>query len=119
MLPAHGYGTRGHGGSQLTLHSRAKKRIAELQEEIRREKAMNSETIDAALAERESKWIADQFGLVVTAEGGSTADAATIGAAPPTPQSPRSPVRGRMVEKLRGLKLVTSPSDLAQSPGKS
>lgn len=37
---------------------------------------------------------------------------------PPTPQSPRSPIGGKLGEKLRGLKLATSPSELANPGGK-
>lgn len=104
-------------GKRGVLHTIwAKKRLAQLQDEIRREMADNSEGVALVMAVQEQAWIADHFGLVDTTGGSPAATAATSGDAPPTPQSPRSPVGGRLGEKLRGLKLATSPSDLAHSP---
>lgn len=83
--------------------------------------ADNSEGVALVMAVQEQAWIVNHFGLV-DATGGSSAAAAatpTAGDAPPTPQSPPSPVAGRLGEKLRGLKLATSPSDLAQFHGES
>jgi hypothetical protein len=97
----------------LTLEaSRAKKRLSQLQEEIHQEMQNNSEGVSLEMAVQERQWIIDHFGLV-------DPNATERPAIPPTPQSPRSPIGGRLGEKLRGLKLATSPTDLANSGGKS
>ncbi|KAK8055801.1 hypothetical protein PG993_001028 [Apiospora rasikravindrae] len=116
--PALGVDTRKDVGKRGVLHTIwAKKRMSQLQEEIRREMGSNSEGIALVMAVQERDWIAEHFGLPNPDAAGQAPDTRHI---PPTPQSPRSPVAGRLGEKLRGLKLVTNASDFTtSSPGKS
>jgi hypothetical protein len=99
-------------GKRGVLHTLwAKSRISHLEREIRDELQDNSESVALELAAQERAWIVEHFGLV-------DAQAPPSGAQPPpTPRSPRSPVGGRLGEKLRGLKLATSPSGLSSSTG--
>ncbi|KAI8630391.1 hypothetical protein F5Y19DRAFT_463820 [Xylariaceae sp. FL1651] len=106
----------GLGASQLDSGKRgvlhtiwAKKRLAELQEEIDKELQANSEGVALEMAVQEREWVIDHFGFV-------SLDAQERPAPPPTPQSPRSPIGGRLGEMLKGLKLSTSPTDLANTP---
>ncbi|KAK8088590.1 hypothetical protein PG997_003551 [Apiospora hydei] len=92
--------------------NKAKKRMSQLQDEIRREMGNNSEGIALVMAVQERDWIAEHFGLPNPDAAGQAPDTRHI---PPTPQSPRSPVGGRLGEKLRGLKLVTNASDFTTS----
>ncbi|KAK7940803.1 uncharacterized protein PG986_013190 [Apiospora aurea] len=116
--PALGVDTRKDVGKRGVLHTIwAKKRMSQLQNEIRREMGNNSEGIALVMAVQERDWIAEHFGLPNPDAAGQAPDTRHI---PPTPQSPRSPVGGRLGEKLRGLKLVTNASDFTtSSPGKS
>jgi len=75
----------------------------------------NSEGIALVMAVQERNWIAEHFGLPNPDADAGHSDTRQI---PPTPQSPRSPVGGRLGEKLRGLKLVTNASDFTASSGK-
>lgn len=86
--------------------------MSQLQDEIRREMGNNSEGIALVMAVQERDWIAEHFGLP---NPDATGQAPGTGNIPPTPQSPRSPVAGRLGEKLRGLKLVTNASDFTTS----
>ncbi|RYP08053.1 hypothetical protein DL764_002130 [Monosporascus ibericus] len=99
-------------GKRGVLHTAwAKKRLSQLQEEIRVELRNNSEGIGLEMAMQERQWIVDHFGL-------EDPQASERPPPPPlTPQSPRSPIGGRLGEKLKGLKLATSPADLAGNPG--
>ncbi|KAH9998066.1 hypothetical protein F4779DRAFT_606008, partial [Xylariaceae sp. FL0662B] len=98
-------------GKRGVLHTIwAKKRVAQLQEEIQRELRDNSEGVALEMAIQERQWIIDHFGLV-------DPHAAERPAPPPTPQSPRSPIGGRLGEKLKGLKLATSPMELSNTSG--
>jgi hypothetical protein len=101
-------------GRRGVLHTIwAKKRLAQLQEEINKELQTNSEGVALEMAIKEQEWVIDHFGFV-------DLDARERPAPPPpTPQSPRSPIGGRLGEMLKGLKLSTSPAELANSPGKS
>ncbi|KAI0025446.1 hypothetical protein F4780DRAFT_774905 [Xylariomycetidae sp. FL0641] len=118
-------------GARGVLHTRwAAARRAQLEAEIRRERSANAESVGLEMALQERQWICEHFGLDdpdAADYNGATA-AGTAGARggrpaqqqhqqqqqqpPPTPQSPRSPVGGRLGEKLRGLKLSTSPAEL-------
>ncbi|KAJ2994148.1 hypothetical protein NUW58_g1631 [Xylaria curta] len=98
-------------GKRGVLHTIwAKKRLSELQEEIGRELQVNSEGVALEMAIQEKEWLIDHFGFV-------DLDTRHHPAPPPTPQSPRSPVGGRLGEMLKGLKLSTSPLDLVRTPG--
>lgn len=92
-------------GKKGVLHTRwAKRRLGVLKEEIEREK-MNVEGVGLDMAIREREWIIENFGV-----GGNHPVEAT---------SPRTPLGGRLSEKLKGLKLGTSTADLqVRPPGK-
>ncbi|KAI1133643.1 hypothetical protein F5Y10DRAFT_2887 [Nemania abortiva] len=97
-------------GKRGVLHTIwARRRIAELQDEINRELQTNSEGVALEMAIQEKLWLIDHFGFV-------DLDTRPHPAPPPTPQSPRSPVGGRLGEMLKGLKISTSPADLARTP---
>ncbi|KAK7757844.1 hypothetical protein SLS62_000222 [Diatrype stigma] len=110
-------------GKRGVLHTLwAKKRLSQLQEEIRKELQDNSEGIGLEMALQERQWIVDHFGLEQSDIGQQTTTEAAATAAsapplPPTPQTPRSPIGGRLGERLRGLKLATSSSDLRGNIG--
>lgn len=98
-------------GTRGVLHTIwAKKRLSELQAEAEREMKANGESVGLEMALQERQWIIEHFGLPVP-----VIEAASR--APPTspvgPFQPRSPIVGRLGEKLKGLKLATSPTDLA------
>ncbi|KAI0484749.1 hypothetical protein GGR56DRAFT_680422 [Xylariaceae sp. FL0804] len=119
-------------GRRGVLHTHwARRRLDQLQDEIRAGLRDNSESVGLEMAVQERAWLLDHFGLTAdpqrsssAADADADADASGPGPGgaaaaagrrlrqPGTPQSPRSPVGGRLGEKLRGLKLSTSPSDL-------
>ncbi|KAF2877825.1 hypothetical protein BDV95DRAFT_624512 [Massariosphaeria phaeospora] len=100
-------------GKKGILHTIwAKKRLQVLQKEIEAESKNNVEGIGFLMAVQEKEWIEQTFG--VTAKPISL----SISLAEPTvaslgPASPKSPGGGRLMEKLRGLKLGTSEKDLS------
>ncbi|KAI0419163.1 hypothetical protein F5X98DRAFT_82759 [Xylaria grammica] len=97
-------------GKRGVLHTKwAKRRLAELQEEITKELQTNSEGVALEMALQEKQWLIAHFGF-------EDSDTQRLPASPTTPRSPRSPVGGRLGEMLRGLKLSTSPTDLARTP---
>ncbi|KAI1197927.1 hypothetical protein F5X97DRAFT_164707 [Nemania serpens] len=97
-------------GKRGVLHTIwARRRMSQLQDEINNELQTNSEGVALEMALQEKDWLIDHFGLV-------DLNTRQHPAPPPTPQSPRSPVGGRLGEMLRGLKLSTSPADLARTP---
>lgn len=88
-------------GKKGVLHTIwAKKRLEVLRVEIERE-AKNAEGIGLDMAIREREWIVENFGV-----GGNP---------PAETASPRTP-SGRLSEKLKGLKLGTSASELQARP---
>lgn len=94
--------TQGRKGVLHTVW--AKKRISVLQKEIEAE-MKNGEGVGLEMATQEKEWIEENFGIgakVVTEE----------------PTSPKTPGGGRLAEKLRGLKLGTSMSQLNGFAGK-
>ncbi|CAJ2513462.1 Uu.00g015810.m01.CDS01 [Anthostomella pinea] len=110
-------------GKRGVLHTIwAKKRLAQLEDEVRAELADNAEGVGLEMAVQEREWIIDHFGLVgvdpladgVDEQRRKRNNAGPGGAGAP-PQSPRSPVGGRLGEKLRGLRLSTSLAELASS----
>ncbi|KAI1467457.1 uncharacterized protein F4812DRAFT_397947 [Daldinia caldariorum] len=118
FAPGLGIGSR-DAGRRGVLHTIwARLRAGQLQDEIRAELRDNSESVGLEMAVQERLWIIDHFGLDdlrVPDTNPNVADAGSIAQSPP--QSPRSPVGGRLGEKLKGLKLATSPSDLANHSG--
>lgn len=103
-------------GTKGILHTIwAKKRLQVLQKEIDAESKNNVEGIGFLMALQEKEWIEQTFGISTRPAGLS------ISLAEPTvaqlgPASPRSPGGGRLMEKLRGLKLGTSDKDLSLKP---
>ena len=89
----------------------AKKRLQVLQKEIEAESQSNVEGIGFLMAVQEKEWIEQTFG-VNAKPAGLSIQLAEPTVAPLGPASPRSPGGGRLMEKLRGLKLGTSEKDL-------
>ena len=101
-------------GRRGILHTRyAKQRLAALQDEIEREMRTNGEGIGLEIAMQEKQWLEDDFGV------GPRADipASSLHQLNHLPASPKSPGAGRLAERLRGLKLGTSASELSTSSG--
>lgn len=101
-------------GTRGVLHTIwAKRRLHELEAEIAAEMRDNSESVGLEMVLQERQWIVDHFGLEI-----DTSSAGAIPLAPHNPDSsspvsPRSPIGGRLGERLKGLKLATSPAELA------
>lgn len=96
-------------GKKGVLHTIwAKKRLQVLQGEIDSEAKENVEGVGYQMAVSEKDWIESNFG-VNARPAGITIPSAT-GGAPSlnSPTSPRSPGGGRLMEKLKGLKLGTT-----------
>ncbi|TAQ83478.1 hypothetical protein B7494_g8204 [Chlorociboria aeruginascens] len=94
-------------GKKGVLHTIwAKKRLSVLQEEIEVEMKINGEGIGLEMAMQEKQWIEEHFGI----------GAKVIPEFPASPTSPKSPGGGRLSEKLKGLKLGTSASELSAPP---
>lgn len=108
--PGHDKGTRG------VLHTIwARARLEQLEDEIVAEAKANGESVGLEMALQERQYLLDHFGLMIdtsSAEAIPLAPLNDVEATSPT-SSPRSPVGGRLGEKLRGLKLATSPAELA------
>ncbi|KAF1950688.1 hypothetical protein CC80DRAFT_496608 [Byssothecium circinans] len=103
-------------GKKGILHTIwAKKRLQVLQKEIDAESKNNVEGIGFLMAVQEKEWIEQTFGVSAKPAGLSISLAEPT-VAPLGPASPRSPGGGRLMEKLRGLKLGTSEKDLTQKP---
>lgn len=91
-------------GRKGVLHTIwAKKRLQVLKKEIEAEMKTNGEGIGLEMALQEKQWIEDNFGVgqKFTSEASS---------------SPKTPASGRLSEKLRGLRLGTSASELSPVP---
>ncbi|KAI0899388.1 hypothetical protein F4806DRAFT_252347 [Annulohypoxylon nitens] len=117
FAPGLGVGSR-DAGRRGVLHTVwARLRAAQLQEEIRAELRDNSESVGLEMAVQERLWIIDHFGLDDLRLLEASSGAAAVPVSPLPPASPRSPIGGRLGEKLRGLKLATSPSDLVNPLG--
>ncbi|KAF3764903.1 hypothetical protein M406DRAFT_259757 [Cryphonectria parasitica EP155] len=105
-------------GTRGVLHMIwAKMRLEELQAEIVAEMKENGESVGLEMAVQERQWIVDHFGLQIDT---SSAEAIPLPPQSPgagSPRSPRSPIGGKLGEKLKGLKLATSPAELAAAKG--
>ena len=77
-----------------------------LQKEIDAELAKNGEGIALEMATKEFNWIEENFGI--------SRKAAIPELLPVSPASPKSPGGGRLAQKLQGLKLGLSVSELGQ-----
>lgn len=95
-------------GKRGVLHTIwAKKRLQSLQREIRKESELNAEGVGLMMAVQEKDWIEQNFG-VTTMPTTTRVPGSDGPPAPLSPSSPRSPGGGRLMEKLKGLKLGTS-----------
>lgn len=90
----------------------AKRRLAELQAEIEVEMRTNGESVGLEMATQERQWIVDHFGLGPD-HGVPKPTRLHVPQTTAGPASSRSPIGGKLGEKLRGLKLATSPAELA------
>ncbi|KAI1111011.1 hypothetical protein F5Y14DRAFT_332757 [Nemania sp. NC0429] len=101
-------------GKRGVLHTIwARRRMVQLQDEIKNELQTNSEGVALEMAVQEKQWVIEHFGLV-------DLDTRQRPAPPPTPRSPRSPVGGRLGEMLRGLHVlhtVSAPKLSTPKPG--
>ncbi|KAK4235785.1 hypothetical protein C8A03DRAFT_46125 [Achaetomium macrosporum] len=112
IFPA-GLTSRQDAGRRGVLHTIwAKRRLEELQAEIAAEMRTNGESVGLEMAMQERQWIVDHFGLAPD-PGMPQPTKLHIPQSSAAPASPRSPVGGKLGEKLRGLKLATSPAELA------
>ncbi|KUI66235.1 hypothetical protein VM1G_01488 [Cytospora mali] len=101
-------------GTRGVLHTIwAKKRLHELEAEIVTEMKNNGESVGLEMALQERQWIVDHFGLEIDTSSAEAIPLAPHSPGETSPTSPRSPIGGRLGEKLRGLKLATSPAELA------
>ncbi|KAL3420705.1 hypothetical protein PVAG01_07150 [Phlyctema vagabunda] len=93
-------------GRKGVLHTIwAKKRLSVLQGEIETEMKTNGEGVGLEMALQEKQWIEDNFG--VGAKNGAESLLSS--------GSPRTPIGGRLSEKLKGLRLGTSATDLGSA----
>lgn len=99
IFPEHFQAESGPRGVLHTIW--AKKRLRELELEMEAEMRANAESVGLEMALAEKQWIVDNFLRAPAA---------------PAAASPRSPVSGRLGDKLKGLRLATSPADLIPSP---
>ncbi|KAK7532245.1 uncharacterized protein J3D65DRAFT_647711 [Phyllosticta citribraziliensis] len=98
-------------GKKGVLHTIwAKRRLQALQKEIDTESQNNVEGIGFAMAMQEKEWIEQNFGVTSRP---SVSEIKTDNLATLSPGSPRSPGGGRLMEKLKGLKIGTSEQELA------
>lgn len=103
-------------GTRGVLHTIwAKKRLEQLSAEIAAEMKSNGEGVGLEMALQEKQWIVDHFGLQIdtSSAGAIPLPPQSPASATTSPASPRSPIGGRLGEKLKGLKLATSPAELA------
>jgi len=112
IFPAELGGDEGAGRRGVLHTIWAKKRLVELEAEIAAEMKENGESVGLEMAIQERQWIVDHFGLK-SEHGAPEPTALRIPQASISPISPKSPIGGRLGERLRGLKLATSPSGLA------
>jgi hypothetical protein len=110
-------------GKKGVLHTVwAKKRLEVLKQEIQHEETHNPEGVALSMAMQERDWIESNFGVrtkphdldtstisTTTTTTTSSSDTTSLGLLP-SPTSPRSPGRGPLLEKLKGLRLDTEAS---------
>ncbi|CAK3851848.1 Hypothetical predicted protein [Lecanosticta acicola] len=110
-------------GKKGVLHTIwAKKRLQVLTREIEAESKENAEGIGLEMAVAEKEWIEATFGVAtkppqisISAAQGATMASVLGGGNLNSPTSPRSPGGGRLLDKLKGLKIGTSESELSAS----
>ncbi|OJD32461.1 uncharacterized protein BKCO1_3800081 [Diplodia corticola] len=107
--------TARQAGKKGVLHTIwAKRRLQALQKEIDAEARTNVEGIAFVMAMQEKEWIEQNFGVA-----SRPSISLSKNDHPASPTSPRSPGGGRLMDKLKGLKLGTSEKDLAAREGGS
>ena len=95
-------------GKKGVLHTIwGKQRLSVLQKEIEAEMKKNGEGIGLEMALQEKQWIEENFGV--------SAKVVPEGQPQGSPASPKTPGGGKLSEKLKGLKLGTSASELSTS----
>ncbi|KAF2767413.1 hypothetical protein EJ03DRAFT_329188 [Teratosphaeria nubilosa] len=113
--------TAREAGRKGVLHTIwAKKRLQVLQAEIDAESRKNTEGVALEMAVAEKAWIEHNFG-VTARPAKMTVSTAAQGFGQGhlnSPSSPRSPGGGgRLMDKLKGLKIGTTSEELANAPG--
>ncbi|QIX01287.1 hypothetical protein AMS68_006804 [Peltaster fructicola] len=109
--------TARQAGKKGVLHTIwAKKRLQVLQQEIDSE-ANNAEGVGLEMAVAEKEWIEQNFGVHPRVNGLSITTSDVPTASLNSPTSPRTPGGGRLLGKLKGLKLGTSEQQL-QTPAR-
>lgn len=99
-------------GKRGVLHTKwGKQRLLALEREIDKEMKTNEEGVGLEMARQEKQWIEDNFGIGARSSISELQELLV-------PSSPKSPGGGRLTEKLKGLKLGTSASELSRSPSK-
>ncbi|EEH20600.1 hypothetical protein PABG_02831 [Paracoccidioides brasiliensis Pb03] len=108
-------------GKKGVLHTIwAKKRLQELEREIREESRYNIEGVALEMALQEKEWIETNFGVGARPAPFQTASVSSWNSVPLSPTTPLSPGGGRKLsEKLKGLKLGTSEKDLTRKPSQA
>lgn len=105
-------------GKKGVLHTIwAKKRLQVLQKEIDAEARDNVEGVGFQMAVAEKEWIEANFGVLSKPSGIAMPSQQQGGATLNSPTSPRSPGGGRLMDKLKGLRIGTTTEAL--SPGGS
>ncbi|CAD0110349.1 unnamed protein product [Aureobasidium uvarum] len=99
-------------GKKGVLHTVwAKKRLQVLKQEIHHEEQYSPEGVALSMAIQERDWIESNFGVRTKPTGlkiATTSSSASLDLGLPSPASPRSPGRGPLLEKLKGLSLNTN-----------
>lgn len=104
--------TATQAGKRGVLHTIwAKKRLQVLQKEIENESKENVEGIGLEMAVAEKEWIEQNFG-VLARPGSISVPSIAAANLDKSPASPRSPGGGRLMDKLKGLKVGTTQQDL-------
>lgn len=105
--------TARQAGKKGVLHTIwAKKRLQVLQREIENESKDNVEGIGLEMAIAEKEWIEQNFGVVTKPSSISMPSGLSGSVTATSPSSPRTPGGGRLMDKLKGLKLGTGAQDL-------
>ncbi|KIH90420.1 hypothetical protein SPBR_00709 [Sporothrix brasiliensis 5110] len=104
----------GQAGRRGVLHTLwARQNLAGLEAEIEAEMKVNSESVGLQIALQEQGWISTHFGASHTGHPKAISPylPSTVGA--DQIALSRSPIGGKLGEKLSGLRLATSPTELA------
>lgn len=75
---------------------------------MRNEMSVNVESVGLEMVSQEKEWILDQFGIALSPDATGPSEKV-----PTTIVSPKHHLPGRLADQFRGLKLATSPEDLA------